>query len=134
MIIINGLTLADLRDQSLPHFRNLLERGAVAGMNLKTGKKDWDAHIYSTLGAGTRITAPTDATFYRPGERVGEELAGERYALRTGLKPPEKAVIYPAVYRYIRENEAGDYRMSPGALGEALRQAGRSDGGTWKPG
>ena len=98
----------------------------MAGMNLKTGKKDWDAHIYSTLGAGTRITAPTDATFYHPGERVGEELAGERYALRTGLKPPEKAVVYPAVHRYIRENEAGDYRMSPGALGEALRRAGRS--------
>mgnify|MGYP001157634339 CR=1 FL=1 len=126
MIIVNGLTLSDLREESLPHFRNLLERGAVAGMNLKTGKKEWDAHIYATMGAGTRITAPTDATFYHPGERIGEESAGDRYALRTGLKPPEKAVIYPAVYRYIRENEAGDYRMSPGALGQALRQAGRT--------
>ena len=46
--------------------------------------------------------------------------------MRTGLIPPDRAVVYPAVHRYIRENEAGNYRMSPGALGEALRRAGRS--------
>jgi hypothetical protein len=126
MIIINGLTLSDLREESLPHFRALLERGAVAGMNLKTGKREWDAHIYATMGAGTRISAPTDATFYQTGERIDGELAGDRYAMRTGLIPPDRAVVYPAVHRYIRENEAGNYRMSPGALGEALRRAGRS--------
>jgi hypothetical protein len=125
MIIVNGLTLDDLREEALPNFRHLLERGAVAGMNLKTGKREWDPHIYATLGAGTRIAAPTDATFYHPGEEMGEGLAGEQFLLRTGFKPSEKAVVYPAVYRYIRENESGNYRMSPGALGEALRRAGR---------
>ena len=136
MIIVNGLTLDDLREEALPNFRHLLERGAVAGMNLKTGKREWDPHIYATLGAETRIAAPTDATFYHPGEEMGEGLAGEQFLLRTGFKPSEKAVVYPAVYRYIRENESGNYRMSPGALGEALRRAGRKTAvlGNWTKG
>lgn len=131
IVSVYGLSLQDLKTVETPHLRRLVEEAAIGAMSAKTAGKGIDSNRYATIGAGTRAVAPPDQSFFHRNEPVappqpgGQVTAGTLYQQWTGAIAPERAVIYPGIMAYIRENEAIPYTVAPGALGEALKQAGK---------
>lgn len=128
---VYGLSLDDIQKSETPHLRRLVKESAIGAMSVKTGGKEVASNRYATLGAGTRAVAPPEETFFHTDERIrmlnqsASVTAGTLYKQWMGHSPPADSVIYPGIMAYILENETIPYTVAPGALGEALRKAGK---------
>ncbi|HEX2039170.1 MAG TPA: hypothetical protein VHF47_05480 [Acidimicrobiales bacterium] len=125
--------------RAYPALATLLRVGAVASMSPRTvGPTTSLGEAYATIGAGNRATVAT-AGFTRTHpwlpdgeaglafhveERFGDERAGDVFSRRAG-PPPESPVVHLGMHSLDAANDALLYDAEVGALGSALRQAGR---------
>jgi hypothetical protein len=103
IVSIPGLRWDEVGTGRLPHLDHLLDRGALGAMTVRTlSAHPRPAEAYATLGAGARVRAGTEADDAVP--------AGD-------------AIVVPAVAS-IRARAGRHVASPPGALGDALHQAG----------
>jgi hypothetical protein len=117
-----GLSWSDLGTGAVPTVDRMIGDGAVAAMSVRTaGKTPSTAEAYATLGAGSRVVGPA-------------ALADARNA--------GQGVVVAGAPAALRANRHKHLPTDPGALGDALRAAGRraavvgnadTDSLVWRP-
>lgn len=123
---INPLGFSDLDRGLTPNLDRAIAEGSVAAMSVRTAsRRPRLAEGYVSLGAGYRLRSPQGASIAYPSdEEVGNVTAGEVLASRTGeASDGEIAVIGAA--STIDLNDDSTITSKPGALGDALADAGR---------
>ena len=127
MVIIDSLSIGDINDEIMPNLTELTRMGAIGLMNGRTAKTQQPEHAYVTLGAGTRAQGPVEAGYaFNFDEPFESARAFEVYMRNTNEPAPsEENVVHPYIATIIRANMDLSYEIIPGALGEALRRAGK---------
>lgn len=127
LVLVNALSLKDIDPALTPNMWKLASTGAVGLMNVRTAKTLQDEHTYVTLGAGTRAQGPQEAGCAFNSDEIVEGVpAAIMLARNTGAAaPPPGSVVHPYIALIARTNSDSSYRIVPGALGEALRRAGK---------
>lgn len=123
LLLADRLTYGDLRDAAGPNLARLLDEGAVALMNVRTGRAGSESG-YLSLGAGSRAAAGAEggAAFER-GELFEGERAETIFERRTGSVPPG-ALFHLQVAALREKNSALPYPVTVGLLGEMLKAEG----------
>jgi hypothetical protein len=122
------LTWADLETVPAPTITRLLDRAAIADLATRADRQP--PHLgaaYVTIGAGTRATGNdgTDGDGLEVHERFGSGTAGQAYEQRTGHRAA-RGLVDLGIARILGDNDALLYDAEPGALGDALANAGFS--------
>ena len=127
MVTIDALSINDINDEIMPNLTRLTKMGAIGLMNGRTAKTQQPEHAYVTLGAGTRAQGPAEAGYaFNFDEPIEDARAFEVYIRNTSKPAPsEENVVHPYIATIIRANTNLSYEIVPGALGEALRRAGK---------
>jgi len=101
--------------------------GAIGLMNGRTAKAQQPEHAYVTIGAGTRAQGPVEAGYAVNSLEPFEGAKGFEVYMRNTNEPAPSAesVVHPHIAAIIRANADLAYQVMPGALGEALRRAGK---------
>ncbi|HYI60273.1 MAG TPA: glycosyltransferase [Acidimicrobiales bacterium] len=123
---INPMGFSDLGRGLTPNLDRAIDKGAVAAMSVRTAsRRPRLAEGYVSLGAGYRLRSPQGASIAYPSdEEIGNVTAGEVLRSRTGeAGDGEIAVIGAAATLDI--NDDSTTTSKPGALGDALGDAGR---------
>lgn len=127
VVAVDRLSLGTLLERASRYdgLQGLLEEGGLALMNVATGGSLSTENAYASLGAGTRALGGANAAL---GFQIDEsynhtpvEVVFERHY---GYPAREK-VVFLGLSDTLRTNETRPYRVVPGALGEALMQAGK---------
>ncbi|WZL71483.1 hypothetical protein QBE52_10190 [Clostridiaceae bacterium 35-E11] len=118
LIVMNETNYEEL--YSIESVRKLIDNGAAALMNNRTSTKANTYKAYVSIGAGTRAEGSSDTTLSM---NVNNEIQSI-YARRTGLSIRDTGIINVDIAKLIRQNDAGEYGATPGALGKALHDMG----------
>jgi hypothetical protein len=138
IVSLPRLTWADLEELGTPPaLQRLLDRSALASMSPRTiGPRTSLGEGYATIGAGNRAGVSTAGTVRLGAEDAEGGLAFHRdetfggdpvpavHARRTGHQP-DGEVLHIGVAALARTNDRLLYGAEVGALGSALRAAGR---------
>lgn len=127
LLTLDKITLQDLLCHAGPELKALLNRSAVALMNVNTAGNPGTDSGYLTLGAGSRLLGnwTTGQAFNREESLSGEgtvEALYRRHTGKTESPPGEILHLYSGALQ--RLNEQRPYPACVGALGEALSNAG----------
>ncbi|MGE5587393.1 MAG: hypothetical protein ACM3ZO_04160 [Clostridia bacterium] len=126
LVLVNALTLGDIDRALTPNMWKLASSGAVGLMSARTARTLQDEHTYVTLGSGTRAQGPREAGYaFNSDEMVEGAPAAATFARNTGVEAPPGSVVHPYIALISHANSGSSYRIVPGALGEALRRAGK---------
>ncbi len=122
---IPRLGLDDLESGDMPTLDRLAREGALAAASVRTLRsRPSTSEAYATISAGTRVHGVADAdTAFPAGAAVEGSTARQVAERRTG-RPSQGEIVVVGGAAQIRGAGAG-VPSSPGALGEALRRAGR---------
>ncbi|HEU5152671.1 MAG TPA: glycosyltransferase [Iamia sp.] len=125
VVAMNPLGLGDLDSEEAPNLRRAVEEGALAAMSVRTaGRRPTLAEGYMSLGAGFRLAAvPSTAQAYPADEEIGSGTAAEVLASRTGVEVEGDIAVVGASVA-IDANASSTISSKPGALGDALAEAG----------
>lgn len=123
------VTWADFAEADLPHLTGLLSHSMVAQLSPRTaGPRTMAADGYATIGAGNRADGAAAEIVggyaLDRDERIDGRPASQAYQARVG-KPADGRVVHLGLAEVVRQNEQYRYGAQPGALGSALRAAGR---------
>lgn len=123
LLLADRLAYGDLRAAAGPKLAQLLEKGAVALMNVRTGRPGSESG-YLSLGAGSRAAAGPEggAAFER-----GELFEGERAEIifeRCNGSAARGALVHLHVAALREKNEILSYPVTVGLLGEMLKEKG----------
>ncbi|HEX7169119.1 MAG TPA: glycosyltransferase, partial [Acidimicrobiales bacterium] len=123
-----GLSWDDIDGGLAPHVSDLVDRGAVAAMNVRTrSRHPSTVEAYASLGAGGRMETGREAGHaYGARTTVEGGTAAEALARRVGREPDGDVVVVGAPATAIRNRQEPD--AVPGGLGSALRDAGLRTG------
>ncbi|MGI8686798.1 MAG: glycosyltransferase, partial [Acidimicrobiales bacterium] len=124
---IPKLGWADVGTGALPTLDRLMQDGAVAATSVRTlAGRPTTAEGYASLGAGSRVRADQLAGYaFDAGDALEGGTAAEALVRRTG-RPPAGDVAVVGAPATTRLNEGRHLPSQPGALGDALRKAGRT--------
>ncbi len=127
IVLVDAMSLRDIDPALAPNMWRLASTAAVGLANARTAKTLEPEHTYVTLGAGTRAQGPPEAGHaFNWEEPVEGAAAAVTLARNTGAAPPPPgSVVHPYIAVIARANCDSSYRIVPGALGEALRRAGK---------
>jgi len=127
MVVIDSLSIDDINDEIMPSLTRLTATGSVGLMNGRTAKNQQPEHAYVTIGAGTRAQGLPEAGYaFNARERFEGAKALEVYMRNTNEPVPSaESVVNPYISAIISANGGLAYEIVPGALGEALRGAGK---------
>lgn len=127
MLVIDSLSISDINYETMPNLTGLTETGSIGLMNTRTAKGRQPEHAYVTIGAGTRAQGLQSAGFFFNSlEGFEGAKAFEVYIRNTNQPVPSgKSIVNPFISAIISVNRDSDYEIVPGALGEALRKAGK---------
>ena len=116
----------DVGTGAMPNLDRLTRDGAVAATTVRTlAGRPSTAEGYATLGAGARVRADARAGFALEAETDLEGgTAAEALTRRTG-RPAGGGVAVVGAPATARLNDGRHLSSMPGALGDALRKAGR---------
>jgi hypothetical protein len=121
------LALDDLGTGQTANVDRLVARGALAVMSVRSvSAEPSTTEAYATLGAGARVEATSEgARAFDASEPVQGGSAADVVARLTGHRPSGRVVDVggPAL---VRQNAGLHLSSEPGALGQALREAGLS--------
>ncbi len=127
----------------LPNLDAMVRDGAIGVTGVRTvSGTPTSLEGYASLGAGVRVRArePSAGVVLVAGAPYGGSTAAEAAARDTGVRPRGGLVVMGGVAT-VRDNEDRNQPSAPGALGDALRHAGRrtafvgnSDGATGRDG
>ena len=127
---------ADVQDADLPNLDRFFARAGVADLSTRAtpvgleGRSSLIGDGYVTIGAGTRSVGDggrTDGEGFGVDERFPPDLAGEVFRRRTGTTPRGE-LVQLAIADIEDTNADLPLDAEPGALGDALRDAGFSRG------
>ncbi len=131
ILVIDQITLADLKGLHLPNIQSLIDRGAIGAMNVRVANTEALSPGYLSLGTGnkadgiSRKPGPVlPAEGLEPGERLDGRSAGDVYYERTGRKLQSPAAANLSINAIVLANQQGDMGAVPGSLGGTLREAG----------
>ncbi len=137
IVVADRLSIADFNNAALPNLQRLANIGAIGLMNTNTAGPRIPDNTYAAIGAGARIqTNPvggeaftSQETLQQVAERDIREdyfnvTAGELYRRRTGLTPKPGEIVHLQMAKILRLNAEQKYPNRPGALGQALHEAG----------
>ena len=122
LLVLDKLTLQDLLCAAGPELTSILEKGAVALMNVNTASAPGTEGGYLTMGAGTRLRGNWAVRrAFNKDEQLSRETVEVLYRRHTGkTEPPPGDVLHPYSGVLQRLNEGVLYPVCIGALGEAL--------------
>jgi len=141
IVLAPYLTWDDIMSDAMPVTRRLAEGSTVGNMNIRSSTRfapnPPQVHIAVTMSAGSPaaydLTAPSA---YNLEQRLEVGTAGEAYRRSMGAEPGESAIAYLGLARVLRANTLSTLSTVPGALGQAIADAGgataaigNSDGG-----
>ncbi|MGQ0803594.1 MAG: hypothetical protein ACT4PI_07015 [Actinomycetota bacterium] len=121
----------DLDGVELPNLQRFFDRAAVADLSARASTDRRTTHLgdgYITLGAGTRAIGDggvTDGQGFGVDEPFGIDTAGEAFRRRTG-REVENGLVQLGFAQIVDRNDDLLLDAEPGALGEALDEAGYS--------
>lgn len=122
------VTWEQVRDVAPPVLSGFLADAAVASSSTRTvGRRTPPAQAYLTIGAGNRASAVElhDAGFAAaPDEETAEGRASSVYQRRTGHRAEDGGILNLTFPSQVARNDRLLYGTEPGALGQALRDAG----------
>ncbi|MEG6511646.1 hypothetical protein V6C32_06950 [Desulforamulus ruminis] len=122
MVIMDRIDMDDYNGPYLQNVKSLTSHGSVGLMNNNTGAGLYPMHTYPTLGGGAHLVGGPEAQ--KAFNENGFTLPRSEYISRTGIQPEAGNVFQLAIGELIRRNNELPYPAKPGALGEALHQAG----------
>ncbi|MEW6173589.1 MAG: hypothetical protein AB1510_11085 [Bacillota bacterium] len=126
MLVIDRLSVDDLKDPVLINISSLARTGSLGLLNTGTGNLRNPESTYATIGAGARAIGTKAGAFsYEASEQLPYNIkAGEEFTQRTGLVAGPENVVVLEIARLLRDNDALPYPVTPGTIGETLKQAG----------
>lgn len=126
LVTMDYLQIRDLEGELPPSLSAMAAGGAVALMNVNTGRGISPENTHITIGAGGHAVAAgnSPAGGCSAGEKLEEGIAADQYFSRTGRVPPAGSLVYLDIARIRQMNENLDHTVLPGALGEALHSSG----------
>jgi len=130
LLLVDGLSLKDLEVAKTPHLDQLLKRGALGLMNVRTARGIDRGSSYLTIGSGAKAKAGGSTKIEVAGlafnaqETYGETDASQAFFRQTGRKASSANVVHLGMADILRVNAELPYNSRPGALGEALKKAG----------
>lgn len=127
LLVLDGVGLQDLVAAGPPNFQRLLaQRGAIAAANVRPAGSYLPESGYASLGAGTRAYgSPTAGLVLEASELYQGEPAGVVFERNTGFRARPGNLVNLDLPRLLALNEEADHPITVGALGQALRQAGK---------
>ncbi|MDI6869752.1 MAG: hypothetical protein QME79_00090 [Bacillota bacterium] len=127
LLVVDGVGLKDLAAADLPNFRRLLvRRGALAAANVRPAGPYLPESGYVSLGAGTRAYgSPTAGLLLGVDEPYEGEPAGVVFQRNTGYPAPPGSLVNLDLPHLLTANAGADHPVVVGALGQALREAGK---------
>ncbi|MCL5057639.1 MAG: hypothetical protein M1130_06510 [Actinobacteria bacterium] len=126
VVTMDYLQVRDLEGGLPPNMAAMAAGGATALMNVNTGRNVTPENTHATIGAGAHAVAALNspAQGLAASDRVEAGTAADEYFRRTGRAPPAGSLVYLDIARMRLMNEALNYTVIPGALGEILHEAG----------
>ncbi|KXG74040.1 hypothetical protein [Thermotalea metallivorans] len=118
LITINEVNFEDL--YSIHSIKEMINSGAIALMNNRTSTRANIYKAYATIGTGVRAEASSDSIKC---ENVTKENSSV-YQRRMGFSPGNEGIVNLEMAKLIKLNMEGEYGAVPGALGQALHNAG----------
>ena len=123
LLVVDRLGYRDLIGRAEPQLRSLLEKGALALMNARSGRAGSES-AYLSLGTAARAVAGLEGgAAYNLDEMVEEVPAAALYRRLNG-KEARGEVIFLHPYTLQEKNDALNYPVRVGFLGEQLAVAG----------
>lgn len=124
---VNKLGWDDLGTGAMPNLDRLVRGGAVAATSVRTlAGRPTTTEGYATLGAGARVRSDALGGYaFESSTPLEGGTAGEALRRRTGAGETGGAVAVIGAPAVRRSNDGRHVPSEPGALGEALRRAGR---------
>ncbi|MFZ5644400.1 MAG: hypothetical protein ACOY46_12490 [Bacillota bacterium] len=120
LVIMDYLQLEDLKAHPAPNMSMVATKGAVALMNINTGKNITPENVHATIGAGSHAVAPANSHV----RAYSQSSAEEEFLRRTGTLPPSGSLQYMDIARIHQLNQKLYHSITPGALGDKLHEAG----------
>ncbi|HKH03914.1 MAG TPA: hypothetical protein VKA65_02030 [Acidimicrobiales bacterium] len=127
VVSLPTLRWADLEDADTPRIDEVLGRSAVASMSVRSiGPTTEAGEAYATIGAGNRAAAQVEVAgmAYEPSFSMEWGTAGEVFERRSGDDLQGASVVHLGMAQITSRADAMLYGAEPGALGEAVRDAG----------
>ena len=119
--IILTISRANYEDfANMPNVRALIDNGYIGLMNTRASGRNSELKSYATIGWGTRAEALEDTAIF---EELDEE-ALNIFKRRVGQVLPQRGIANIEINKLIQQNLKGEFKASPGTLGELLRLAG----------
>ncbi|HHY83504.1 MAG TPA: hypothetical protein GX505_12640 [Clostridiales bacterium] len=126
MVVIDRIGLKDLYDANTPNMDYLAQIGGIGLMTTNMAGSRSQRNAYITMGAGTNVTGSDKSHLgFNVKETYHGNEAGNLYRQIAGIEPPEQAVVNLGFAQAARNNKQRPYTVTIGALGTALREAGR---------
>ena len=128
VVVANRLVLSDLADPKFPTISRMLNKGSVGLVSPTCAGWKSETAVLLSAGAGAASRGGVFAKeVYDADERTPlGVLAGDEFTARTGAKARSGSAVFLGLGPVARANvEAGTNPAQLGALGEAIRQAGR---------
>ena len=126
VLVLDSINMADLRHAKTPNIARLIAVGATGLLNTAThsGSACNAAHI--SIGAGARASGGDGL---EPALEIGEEwegvAAGKVYQRRMGMTP-QASIVHLGMAEMVTANAKLGATVRPGALGQALSDAGHT--------
>ena len=134
LVSLQGISLNDLQSIHDSNYQQILARGAIGLMNNRTSVGLGYESNAVTVGAGTRAAGAelqpdgTTITFGDYGWQSNELVSGVRartiYFRYTGQRMHDAAIVHTGIAALQRINSTQQYSVTPGLLGEVLKDAG----------
>jgi hypothetical protein len=119
---------ADVVEHRPSALLDLLDRSAVGSMSVRSiGAVALLGRSYATIGAGNRATVPADVSglSFPPGSAFEGGEAAQVFERRCGCPAEDAAAVHVGIARIRAVNDRMLFGAIPGAMGEALRDAGK---------
>lgn len=131
IVLAPYITWADITGGAMPVTRDLAESATVGNVNIRSSARfatdPPQTHIVLTMSAGSPagfdLTAPAA---YDADQNLEGGTAGDTYRRSMGIDAGDSAIVYLGLPRVLRANMLATLSTVPGALGQAIVDAGGS--------
>ena len=131
LVLAPYLTWADVTSDVMPATRALAEDGAIGDLNVRSSARyapdPTQTHITLTMSAGSpSMYDPAAASAYGVDQLMETGTAAEAYRRAMGKEAGEASIVYLGLPRIMAALSESTYDTVPGALGQAIVDAGGS--------
>ncbi|MRS13172.1 MAG: hypothetical protein EG823_08935, partial [Actinobacteria bacterium] len=131
VVLAPYVTWMDVMGGSMPATRSLAESSAVGNLNVRSSMRfasdPTQSHVAVTMSAGSPSAFdPKAPAAYETDQRFESGTAGDAYMRATGNDPGSASIVYLGLARTVKAAKEGTFETTPGALGEAVVDAGGS--------